>query len=144
MKYYFDTSAIVKRYHREKGTYKIDEIIDGENEIYISTIGIAETVSALMRLKNNGVLSENRYRRIVEIFFSDVENRYIPVPFSDEIIIAAINIIEKHNLRTLDAMHLAVAIDICTKRDCIFVTADKKLLQAAGDEEFKILNPEKE
>ena len=35
MKYYFDASAIVKRYHREKGTEKVDEIIDGDNEIYI-------------------------------------------------------------------------------------------------------------
>ncbi len=142
MKYYFDTSAIVKRYHREKGTEKVDEIIDGDGEIYISTIAIAETISVFTRLSNEGVINDKKYRRIMEIFFSDVENRYVPVPLSDELIIATIEMIEKHNLRTLDAMHLAVAIDICPERDCVFVSADKKLLSAAKNEGFEILNPE--
>ncbi len=143
MKYYFDASAIVKRYHREKGTEKVDEIIDGDNEIYISTLAIAETISVFTRLNNQGVISEKKYRRITEIFFSDVENRYVPVPISDELIIATIEMIEKHNLRTLDAIHLAVAMDIYPERDCIFVSEDKKLLDAAKNEGFKDLNPEK-
>jgi len=143
MKYYFDTSAIVKRYHREKGTERVDEIIDRDSEIYVSTIAIAETISAFTRLNNQGVINDKKYRRITEIFFSDIENRYVPVPISDELIIATIEMIEKHNLRTLDAIHLAVAMDICPEKDCIFVSADKKLLQAAKDEGFEILNPEK-
>ena len=142
MKYYFDTSALVKRYHKEKGTVIVDDIIDGEGEIYVSTLGIVEMTSVFMRLKISGALNEKKYKRITEIFFSDVESRYIPVPFSDEHIVAAIQLIEKHNLRTLDSLHLAIAIDIDSNRDCIFVSADKKLLEAAKKEGFKIINPE--
>ena len=142
MKYYFDTSALVKRYHKEKGTVIVDDIIDGEGEIYVSTLGIVEMISVFMRLKSSGALNEKKYKRITEIFFSDVESRYIPVPFSDEHIVSAIQLIEKHNLRTLDSLHLAIAIDICSNRDCVFVSADKKLLEAAKREGFKIINPE--
>lgn len=35
---FFDTSALVKLYHDEKGTDKVDEIIDGEGEIVITSI----------------------------------------------------------------------------------------------------------
>ena len=142
MKYYFDTSAIVKRYHREKGTEKVDEIIDENKEIYISTLAIAETISVFTRLNNQGIINRDKYRKITEIFFNDVESRYVPVPISDELIIATIERIEKHNLRTLDAIHLAVAVDLYPERDCIFVSADRKLLAAAKNEGFEILNPE--
>lgn len=142
MKYYFDTSAIVKRYHREKGTEKVDEIIEGDSEIYISTLAIAETISAFTRLISGGIISKSKYKRIFEIFFSDVESRYIPVPLSDDLIIKTVEIIERHNLRTLDALHLAVAVDLCPEQECIFVSADRKLLDAAKNEGFETLNPE--
>ena len=57
MIYYFDTSALVKRYHREVGTEIVDSIIESDAEIYFSSIAIAETVSALVRLKERGLIS---------------------------------------------------------------------------------------
>ncbi len=105
-------------------------------------MAIAETISIFTRLNKEGIISRNKYRRIEEIFFSDVESRYVPVPISDELIITTIAMIEKHNLRTLDALHLAVAVDLCPEKNCIFVSADRKLLDAAKNEGFEILNPE--
>ena len=143
MIYYFDTSAIVKRYHREKGTEKIDEITEGEDEIYFSTIGIAETISALRRLKSSKMISKGQYERITGIFFNDMEKRYVPIPFDDSNVVKAISLIEKHDLRTLDALHLSAALTI-KDTEPIFVSSDRKLLKAAQEEGFTTLNPEDE
>ena len=143
MIYYFDTSAIVKRYHRENGTERIDKIVDGEDEIYFSTIGIAETISALRRLRSSKIITEGQYERITGIFFNDMENRYVPIPFDDSNVMNAISLIERHNLRTLDAFHLSAALTI-KDMEPIFVSSDRKLLNAAQEEGFATLNPEDE
>ncbi len=141
MRYYFDTSALVKRYHREKGTEKIDEIIDGDDEIYISTVGIAETISAFTRLRNSRIIGKKRYEEITGIFFNDVENRYIPIPFDDSNILKAVSLIENHDLRTLDAFHLSAALSIADMHP-VFASSDRKLLKAAEKEGFSIMDPE--
>ena len=141
MIYYFDTSAIVKRYHREKGTERIDKIVDGEDEIYFSTIGIAETISALRRLKSSKMISKGQYERITGIFFNDMENRYVPIPFDDSNVMNAISLTERHDLRTLDALHLSTVLTI-KDMEPVFVSSDRKLLKAAQEEGFTTLNPE--
>jgi len=49
--YFFDSSALVKRYVREKGTDLVKAIIDPDaaNEIYIARISGAEVVAAIAR-----------------------------------------------------------------------------------------------
>ena len=47
-KYYFDTSALVKRYRSEPGTDAVDALFaDAGSSFVISRLGIIETVSAL-------------------------------------------------------------------------------------------------
>jgi len=47
-KYFFDTSAIVKRYHREDGSDLIDRLFaESDAEFIISDISIIEFYSAL-------------------------------------------------------------------------------------------------
>ena len=53
MIYYWDTSAYVKIYHREKGTENAEklfrEIVSGKKKGAISYLGLMETVSAFTR-----------------------------------------------------------------------------------------------
>ena len=57
--FFFDTSALVKRYYREKGTDAVDRIIKtDQNRVAISSLSIIETVSAFRRKHNRGELSE--------------------------------------------------------------------------------------
>ncbi len=142
MIYYFDTSALVKRYHWEKGTERVDSIIESKNDIYFSTLAIAEIISVLTRLKNSNIISKKQYERITNVFFYDLEHRYVPVPLDDSQIVNAIKLIEKYNLRTLDALHLSVALEVKEIGECTFVSSDKKLWDAAAHEGFGILNPE--
>ncbi len=63
MKYFFcDTSAIVKRYHEEKGTDYIDRLFEGGDKIVISVLTIIETVSAFKKKKNEGKLSDDELK----------------------------------------------------------------------------------
>ncbi len=47
MKYYFDTSSLVKIYHPEQGSKETLELYEGNWEICISELGALEFVSAV-------------------------------------------------------------------------------------------------
>lgn len=57
---YFNTSALVKRYYQEAGTERVDELIDGDDDVVISSLAIIETVSAFRRKSNQDELSMDR------------------------------------------------------------------------------------
>ena len=46
--HFFDASALVKRYHEESGTSKVDEIFESDSDIVIANITIVEVISALI------------------------------------------------------------------------------------------------
>ncbi len=48
--YFFDTSALVKLYHKEEGTDTLDNLLSSQNPvIVVSDIAIIEMVSALLK-----------------------------------------------------------------------------------------------
>jgi hypothetical protein len=53
-RFYFDASALAKRYIPEKGSTHVDAILDTvpSNRIYVLTIGAGEVVSILVRKRN--------------------------------------------------------------------------------------------
>lgn len=57
--YYFDTSALVKRYHFEEGTAQLDAIFGEPDATFIiASITIAELTSAIARKHAEGEISE--------------------------------------------------------------------------------------
>jgi len=55
---YFDTSALVKRYHLEKGSVYVDSVFDdAANDIIIGRHAMAETISAFALKVRTGHLS---------------------------------------------------------------------------------------
>lgn len=76
MKYYFlDTSALVKRYHMEKGTDYVDAIFKKHDRILISSLAIVEVASVFNRKKLEGRLSEDEAYSILASFFSEAVER---------------------------------------------------------------------
>ena len=57
--YFFDSSALVKRYVKETGTTWVTNLIDpvARHEIYIARIAGVEVVSAIKRRESGGTLS---------------------------------------------------------------------------------------
>lgn len=146
--YFFDSSALVKRYNAETGTNWMLQIYrpSSKNIIYISQITKVEVTSALTRRLKGQVLSSN-YQRAVSRFERDIENRFLVSKISDKIINEAVGFAKLYSLRGYDAVQLSCAVQI--EKDLaslgfpplIFVSADKELNVAAQSEGFTVENP---
>ena len=143
MKFYFiDTSALVKRYHSEKGTIEIDKIFSEEDKaIVISSICITEMVSAMNRKKEEKIISKGDLDVALSRFFQDAIKEFLILELDDGHIKDSVALVLKHGLRTLDALQLAVAVGL-KETEPIFVCADKKLVSVAEKEGLKAINPE--
>lgn len=76
MPFFLDTSAIFKRYQREKGTEKICEIIeDKKQSVFISSLTIIEVISNLKRLfEVDKVTNQEQFNLQRSFFFQDINN----------------------------------------------------------------------
>ncbi|KCZ71914.1 putative nucleic acid-binding protein, contains PIN domain [Candidatus Methanoperedens nitroreducens] len=143
MKFYFlDTSALVKRYHYEKGTDKIDKIFsEDDRAIVISSISLIEMVSALNRKKEEKIILKKDLEIVLSKFFHDAIKDFLVLELDGEHIQDSITLVLKRNIRTLDSLQLAVALSM-KELKVTFVCADKKLVSVAKKEGLQTINPE--
>jgi predicted nucleic acid-binding protein len=135
MKTYFDSSGLAKRYIKERGSDKVEEVLSRASEIAISLVGPPEIVSALCRLQRQKAISGVQYAMIKKRLFEDIEDisiSNITIPVAER----AIGILEEHPLRTMDALHVASALD--WQAD-LFVTADRRQAAAAEASGLNVL-----
>ncbi len=144
--YYLDTSALIKRYHREMGTEKVnqlfEEILVRKSDAFISYLGVLEAVSAITRHKKE---LGSSYSKVMKGVLMEVSENLSIIPIDDEVVTTSMKMVLTHNIRSLDAIHLATAVIIKSylNKEIIFISSDKELLNAAEIEGFKVLNPEK-
>jgi predicted nucleic acid-binding protein len=139
-RYYLDTSALVKRYHQEPGSSDIDSLFaDPANQLFISRLAIVESYSTFSRLVREGLLSPADFAAVTARINADVAGEMIRVlALSSKRLADASALFTSHglshNLRTLDAIHLATAQALISRRgNSFFAAADKKLLKAAQE-----------
>ncbi|QDA31717.1 type II toxin-antitoxin system VapC family toxin [Thermococcus indicus] len=133
---FFDTSALVKHYHIERGSSIVNELMENY-VVAISELAILEMTSALNRRFLSGELTKRKLEWVLERFYSDLEN-YVVVTISSETISLATSFVLKHGLKTLDSLQLASALKIKDEVS-VFVTFDEKLKNAAEKEGFTVL-----
>jgi predicted nucleic acid-binding protein len=149
--FYFDASALVKRYIKEKGSEIVLRIF-GAVEIgrmRALMIGLAEVVSIFVRKKNGAVISPDLFRASLLLFKQELlENLHFKKLDADSVLISrAIPLIEKHSINSTDACVLRSALDIAAfekdrGNEMSLVTADKRLDAAAKAEGLHTINPE--
>lgn len=147
--YFLDTSALVKRYHVERGTSSVDALCsDKDVTLVISRLALVELASALALKVRTGELSSIDYLHAHKRFLADLAMKAFLVP---RFLVAHFRDAEKmvhthsttRRLRTLDAIQLATAKHLMSQgRMDVFVTADATLLSIAADEGLQTLNPE--
>jgi len=144
MRYYFDTSSLVKIYHREKGSETALDIYKGKNEIVISELGRIEFLSTLYRKFREHEITIETLQAVIHKFDEDIDCRYEILKFSSAVTDEARNLLsrlaEKHSLRTLDSVQFAFFRTYC-EDDTIFICSDAKLTALVQEEGIKILNP---
>jgi predicted nucleic acid-binding protein len=146
-RYFLDSSALVKRYHRESGSPDVDQLLAApDNQIIISRLALVELHSSFARLVREKVLSESDINKVVSRLEADVASGLLNVvAVSSSRLEAASLLLRKVGLssplRTLDAIHLATAQAVHGRsRIADFVAADKKLLTAAAAAGFTVRN----
>jgi len=152
--FYIDPSALVKRYHAERGTNLVNRLFEElkaerENRRMITSVwSIAESVAILNRAKNKLKMKEEDFAEILATFFAEIRSFYL-LEVSDERALWSIPYILSHNINSSDALHLKSLLDAGKALELlgsqvILVAADKRFLRAAKDEGIVTVNPEKD
>jgi len=74
--HFLDTSALVKHYHPEIGTPKIDLLWNAPGaRLFISRLGVVETVSVFAKKVRSGLIAAGDFNLLRRRFFADLRKR---------------------------------------------------------------------
>ena len=139
--YFFDTSALVKRYHVEAGSAEVDRLFnDPEGNFVISSLMITEFVSVFDRKMREGIITDADFRFCLSEFSKDMISSLWIIDIDRSHINKSASLVMKHNLRTLDSLHLAVFLNLASAHP-VMVTSDLSLYNAAVKEGFQAIKP---
>ncbi len=136
---FFDASALVKRYVRERQSATVRRLL-GAGPVAVSRLSEAEVASALARLSREHGLAAFRRDRAIAALATDLSAWHI-VELTAEVIGLARRLLTRHPLRTGDAIQLACGLCL---QDAIgqsldgFVTYDDHLIAAARAEHIRV------
>lgn len=142
--YFFDSSAIVKRYYREPGTDWVRAVCGsrGRPTLYLSSIAHVEVVRALRQKQREGLAHQSFIDAQINQFerhLAMAPRSYHMIPLETSIVTSASTLcnqfwdVRPHPLRSLDALQLASALAAAatTTEEIVFVTSDRRLAAVA-------------
>ena len=135
--YFFDASALVKRYKTEPGTAEVNGLIDSASSgdrIWVSMLTWVELTSAVMGAIRGGHLSIETGAHMLNQFEAEFLSTPEVWPVTSEILIDAVVLLKEYPLRNGDAIQLASLLDIrnnLADPDIIFVVSDRRLAHAS-------------
>jgi len=135
MKVFLDSSAFAKRYIAELGSEKTEEICSQATSLGVSSICLPEIISALCRLRRQSVITGDQYRKAKQALLKDLGDALI-CNITPSVIKQSIHILETNRVRTLDALHVACALEFGAEA---FVSSDIQQLSAAKAAGLRVL-----
>jgi predicted nucleic acid-binding protein len=139
---FFDTSALVKRYYKESGTDSVDEMVEGERSVVITSLTVIETISAFRRKYNREDLNEQDVNSLLAVFFEEALDDFVILPLEESIQQFSFDLILEDDLRTLDSLQLSAALSLVAEdTDVVFVSADEELITIAERRGLQAVNP---
>jgi predicted nucleic acid-binding protein len=147
---FLDTSALSKHYHAEVGTDKIDQLWNNwGHALFISRLSVVEMTSVFARKVREGAISTADFDSLRKRFLADLtkSKRLVGVRMLVGHFQEAERLLRERGtvlrLRTLDALQLAVSLDLFRKKAVErVVSADKDLLTVAEAEGLAVFDPE--
>lgn len=142
--YFFDTSAVVKRYVQETGTVWTRNLAApaSGNFIYLARITEVEVTAALARRRGQPGLSVAQAAGALALFRQDFAQDYRIVEMTASLLQRAALLADLHALRGYDAVQLAAAIEVRLQVPAlILVSADTELNTAATAEGLPVEDP---
>jgi uncharacterized protein len=148
-RFFFDRSALVKHYHTELCSPKVDLILgESGSDYFVPRLTLAEVTSVFAKKVRTGEILEADFDRLCLRFCADVRNRAVtPVRILNAHFESGGDLIAKRGktrqIHTLDAIQLAVALSI-QQPIAIgqFICADQRLCDIALVEGLAVINAE--
>jgi len=130
---YVDSSALAKLYVPELESERLEQFLRGRRDLMISELSVTEVLSAVARRRREGALDVKQAREIRDAIVSDAASgsfrRLDLTPATHREAERILLSTESVPLRTLDALHLALAIAGDARR---IVTFDGRMAVAAN------------
>jgi predicted nucleic acid-binding protein len=143
--FFFDTTALAKRYCLELGTHKVNEILhEKRNQVIFSECAVTELFSTLNKKVRRNDLTRDDYYTVVYKFESEVEQGFFKIIDMSPLVIrnSKLLLLQHPYLRFSTALQISYAIEVFALKPTI-VSSDIHLLEICKLSGFKILNPEK-
>ena len=150
--FYFDASALVKRYTQEIGSDKINFLFNNVplSRMMCLILGVVELFWICVRKKNDGRITNIDFSQAginfnYEVIGNQSDFKTLSVP--DSLVWGSMNLIETHSLNSVDAIVLCSALNLATElrntgNTLVLIASDQRLLRAARAEGLHVFNPE--
>jgi len=136
---YLDTSALAKWYLNEDRSEDVENYIHEHAPVAVSGLTVVEMRCLLARRRRSGDFDEATEAQVLATFREDLRRGHlVEHPIRDGSTDGAVNLISSIPhvpLRTLDALHLSIALDIGA--DAV-ATADRVMAAAAEEMEITV------
>ncbi|MCS7059358.1 MAG: type II toxin-antitoxin system VapC family toxin [Meiothermus sp.] len=145
MSFYFDTSALVKRYDpNEQGAAEVIQLLGRSVTLFTSTLTSIEVVSTFRIKERSGVFTAREVRLAVAAFDAHASVEYRLVAPQPSTYLEAKRLLLSYKLRAYDALHLATALTIVRVAgiqpgQLEFWTADREQAAAARAEGLAVM-----
>ena len=148
--YYWDTSALVKRYAQEPGSQWVRQLLTDEVatcDHYTVRVTGPEMIAAVFRKVRMGHLSQVEATTLVNHFRLHWQQPYQILEVTVRVAELAMSLAERHGLRGYDSVPLAAALVLQDVRQSMnlpsltLVSADLEQLQAGLQEGLLVENP---
>lgn len=150
--FYFDASALVKRYTEEIGSDKLDFLFANVplNRLVYLDFGAVEVFWICVRKRNDRRITPREFTQAIghlnrEVIADDSDLTTLPV--HKLLVWASMHLIEAYAINSTDAIVLRSALDLATVlrdvgEELVLVASDQRLLRAARAEGLSCFNPE--
>jgi predicted nucleic acid-binding protein len=146
--YFIDTSGLAKLYHTEVGSQQMEMLAQSpDNRLIVSQLSVIELQSVFAAKVRTRVIDQATLNQLRGLFFADLAaGRFKVVLMSGRYFRSADRLIRTHAvtraLRTLDALQLAVALEL-HRRGAVsaLVASDRNLCEVAAAEGMQVVNP---
>jgi len=142
---FLEATAFAKLFVQESGTATVIRLMESveDNGKLIAASTPLEVYAALLRKERSGDLTTEDSQAARAILRAEAA-RMVQQPLNPAVLECARQLLERHNLRSSEALQLASAIvarEMFQGMDIIFVSALRHLLEAAQGEHFETLDP---
>jgi predicted nucleic acid-binding protein len=142
--YFVDSSALVKRYHLESGTHRVNEILNGADRIFISRLAQLEVTAALTRRARAAGVPTHDIQGLLQTFDADITDAFDVVELDRRLLEDAMRLTTVHGLRAADAIQLASAVVAHAEAgaaEFYLLGSDQELNAAAAAEGLTTMDP---